>query len=84
MAKVGNDPNSATSEFFINLADNSANLDHQNGGFTVFGKVLSGMDVVNQIATLPTTNHLSASMARWTAFRTKARWAPAASRPRIN
>ncbi len=38
MAKVGNDPNSATSQWFVNLGDNSANLDNQNGGFTVFGK----------------------------------------------
>jgi cyclophilin family peptidyl-prolyl cis-trans isomerase len=41
MAKVGGDPDSATSEFFINLADNSGSLDNQNGGFTVFGRVLS-------------------------------------------
>jgi cyclophilin family peptidyl-prolyl cis-trans isomerase len=38
-AKIGGDPNSATSEFFVNLADNSANLDTQNGGFTVFATV---------------------------------------------
>lgn len=36
MAKVGDDPDSATSQFFVNLSDNSANLDYQNGGFTVF------------------------------------------------
>src|SRR4051812_33629344 len=54
MAKVGGDPNSATSEFFFNLSDNRANLDHQNGGFTVFAKVVSGMDVVNAIASLST------------------------------
>ncbi len=41
MAKLPGDPDSATCQFFINLADNSANLDVQNGGFTVFGRVLS-------------------------------------------
>jgi cyclophilin family peptidyl-prolyl cis-trans isomerase len=44
MAKLGNDPNSATDQFFFNLADNSSNLDKQNGGFTVFGKVVSPDD----------------------------------------
>ena len=34
MAKVGGDPDSATSQWFFNLDDNSANLDEQNGGFT--------------------------------------------------
>lgn len=55
MAKVGGDPNSATSQWFVNLADNSANLDEQNGGFTVFGQVIGdGMAVVDAIASLPT------------------------------
>ena len=53
MAKVGGDPDSATSQWFFNLADNSANLDNQNGGFTVFARVLDdGMDVVDSIAAL--------------------------------
>jgi cyclophilin family peptidyl-prolyl cis-trans isomerase len=57
MAKFPNNPDSATSEWFINLADNSANLDYQNGGFTVFGRVLgSGMNVVDDIANLPVWN----------------------------
>jgi cyclophilin family peptidyl-prolyl cis-trans isomerase len=55
MAKLGNDPNSATSQWFVNLGDNSANLDEQNGGFTVFGKVLGeGMTLINAVNSLPT------------------------------
>ncbi len=57
MAKLGNDPNSATDQWFINLGDNSSNLDSQNGGFTVFAKVLgNGMQVANTIAGLSVTN----------------------------
>lgn len=57
MAKVGGDPNSATSQWFVNLGDNAANLDNQNGGFTVFAKVLyNGMDVIDAIAALPILN----------------------------
>lgn len=55
MAKLGGDPDSATCQFFISVADNSSNLDHQNGGFTVFGKVIEGMDVVDKIANVKTT-----------------------------
>jgi cyclophilin family peptidyl-prolyl cis-trans isomerase len=51
MAKLAGDPDSATSEFFFNLADNSENLDNQNGGFTVFGEVTgNGMKTIDRIA----------------------------------
>ncbi len=55
-----NDPHSATSQFFINIADNGF-LDHtapsgQGWGYCVFGKVVDGMDVVNHIKGQPTTN----------------------------
>jgi len=63
MAKLPDDPNSATSEWFFNLADNSANLDYQNGGFTVFGHVLTGMNVVDAIASLDTWNATSVNGA---------------------
>tara|TARA_B100000676_G_C18081137_1_gene851322 strand:+ start:128 stop:1954 length:1827 start_codon:yes stop_codon:yes gene_type:complete len=56
MAKLGGDPNSATSEWFFNLGNNSGNLDNQNGGFTVFGRVLTGMNVVDTIAGQPIWN----------------------------
>jgi cyclophilin family peptidyl-prolyl cis-trans isomerase len=51
MAKLGGNPDSATNQWFINLADNSDNLDGQNGGFTVFGRVLGdGMAIVDSMA----------------------------------
>jgi len=56
---VGN-PDSATTDFFINLANNVANLDYQNGGFTAFGRVsLAGMAVVDNIASLPIGSFLN-------------------------
>jgi peptidyl-prolyl cis-trans isomerase B (cyclophilin B) len=58
MARTG-DPDSATSQFFINVADN-ARLDYrspdpQGWGYCVFGKVVEGMDVVTAISKVPTT-----------------------------
>ena len=56
MARTG-DPNSATSQFFINVRDNDR-LDAANArdgnGYAVFGKVVSGMDVVDKIRDVPT------------------------------
>jgi peptidyl-prolyl cis-trans isomerase A (cyclophilin A) len=55
MAKQGGDPNSATSQYFINTSDNSTTLNqNNNGGFTVFGQVLgTGMSVVDTISHYP-------------------------------
>ncbi|MBN2137223.1 MAG: peptidyl-prolyl cis-trans isomerase [Sedimentisphaerales bacterium] len=52
-----NDPDSATSQFFINHKDNKS-LDYVpngNPGYAVFGKVTAGMDVVDEIAAVQTT-----------------------------
>jgi cyclophilin family peptidyl-prolyl cis-trans isomerase len=53
MARTG-DPHSATAQFFINVKDNAflnfRSPDPQGYGYTVFGKVVAGMDVVNKIA----------------------------------
>ncbi|MDP1931345.1 MAG: peptidylprolyl isomerase [Gammaproteobacteria bacterium] len=53
MAKVSGDPHSATSQWFINLGNNTE-LDSSNGGFTVFGRVMgAGMHTVDAIGALP-------------------------------
>ena len=58
MARTG-DPNSATSQFFINVQDNPR-LDAANArdgnGYAVFGKVIAGMDVVDKIRVMPTSS----------------------------
>ncbi len=56
MAKSGGDPNSATDEWFFNESDsNASNLDNQNGGFTVFGKVTdsASLAVMDKLAAVP-------------------------------
>ena len=58
MAKVGGDPNSATSQWFFNLANNP-NLDAQNGGFTVFGRVLASTNLAEGTNVLRHFNTLS-------------------------
>jgi peptidyl-prolyl cis-trans isomerase B (cyclophilin B) len=55
------DPHSATSQFFVNVKDNDF-LNHsgknaQGWGYTVFGKVTSGMDVINKMKGVPTGNY---------------------------
>jgi peptidyl-prolyl cis-trans isomerase A (cyclophilin A) len=52
------DPNSATSQFFVNVVDN-ASLDYPKPdgyGYAVFGKVISGMNVIEKIVAVPTKN----------------------------
>ena len=55
MAKLSGDPDSATSQWFVNLDDNASNLDNQNGGFTVFAQVLD-MSVPDAIAAVDRQN----------------------------
>jgi cyclophilin family peptidyl-prolyl cis-trans isomerase len=76
MAKLGSDPNSATDQFFFNLGNNAANLDNQNGGFTVFGQVttaswpvvqtIAGLNVINAdggtFSALPVQNYTSGAI----------------------
>ena len=53
------EPDSATSQFYFNINDNTAldYVDEENPGYTVFGKVVSGMDVVMDIARADTGLH---------------------------
>jgi peptidyl-prolyl cis-trans isomerase A (cyclophilin A) len=56
MARVGGNPDSATSQFFINVVDNPRLDQPQNDGaaYAVFGKVVAGMSVVDAIRVVPT------------------------------
>jgi cyclophilin family peptidyl-prolyl cis-trans isomerase len=50
-----NDPQSATAQFFINVNDNSSlDPNAQQPGYTVFGKVVSGMDIIQKVKSTPT------------------------------
>ena len=52
------DPNSATSQFFINVADNTfLNRSQMDAGYAVFGKVTKGMNIVDKIVSVPTGNY---------------------------
>ena len=57
MAKLAGQPDSAANQFIFNLADNSSTLDHQDGGYTVFGQVISGSNVLQYFNTLSKPNH---------------------------
>jgi cyclophilin family peptidyl-prolyl cis-trans isomerase len=56
MAKLGTDPNSATNQFFVNLVNNTS-LDTNNGGFSVFGRIVpETQTTINNLAAIPTAN----------------------------
>ncbi len=58
MARTNN-PDSATSQFFINLVDNlNLNSMGHRPGYAVFGQVTSGLDTVDKIGRAKTGNHL--------------------------
>ena len=67
MARTNN-PHSATSQFFINVKDNSF-LDHtdkkRGWGYCVFGKVTKGMDIVDAIKVVPTHVNPKTGMQDW-------------------
>lgn len=58
MAKLGTGPDTATNQWFFSLGDNSANLNNQNGGFTVFGRITGseGLEVMDKIGAVRTYN----------------------------
>jgi cyclophilin family peptidyl-prolyl cis-trans isomerase len=52
-------PNSATSQFFVNVVDNSSNLNGTatTSGYAVFGKVISGLDTLDALKAVPVQNN---------------------------
>jgi len=66
MARIGGNPDSATSQFFINVVDN-AQLDQpqpDGAGYAVFGKVIGGMETVETIRNTPTRDDARLGMGR--------------------
>ncbi len=62
-----NDPHSASSQFFINVANNTF-LNYQNSsnwGYCVFGKVIDGMEIVNSAKTVATGINRETGMSDW-------------------
>jgi len=58
MARLGNQPDSATAQFFINVVDNKAlDMPRDGAGYAVFGKVVKGMDVVDKIKAVAVGNN---------------------------
>lgn len=58
MAKLNDQPNSATTNFFFNLGDNSGNLDDQNSGFTAFGRISSSSNAtLDALISAPTKTY---------------------------
>ena len=74
------DPNSATSQFFINVADNSflnwGDPRDDGSGYAVFGKVVDGLDVVTKIAKTPTGAESDVPRARRSSSSPRRWWPP--------
>ena len=57
MARLGNQPDSASNQFFINVSDNDFLDQPRDGaGYAVFGKIVEGMDVIDTIKGVATTD----------------------------